>query len=62
MYVSITIPETRLFQWEITGKKYNTNCDSTCIDLKLRQKRRWKFYAKSKSRGSRWDKCPNWVG
>jgi hypothetical protein len=26
-------------------KMCNKNCDKACTDLKLREKRRWKFYA-----------------
>jgi hypothetical protein len=33
--------------WEITGKLYNNNYDKPGTDLKLRYKRRWKFYAKN---------------
>jgi hypothetical protein len=36
-YVRITraieIPQSRLCQWKVTGKMYNTNCDITCRDL-----------------------------
>jgi hypothetical protein len=37
--------QTKLCQWEITGKMYNKNCDKTCTDLKLRYERKWKLYA-----------------
>jgi hypothetical protein len=39
------IPDTRLYHWEITGKAYNKNCKKACMHLKLRWKRRWKYYA-----------------
>jgi hypothetical protein len=35
-YVSITIAETRLCQWEIRGKMYNTNSEKACTDQKPR--------------------------
>jgi hypothetical protein len=41
---AIKTPETGLSQWQIARKIYNKYCDTASTDLKLREKRKWKFY------------------